>query len=525
MKVVCDAETDGLNPTKVYCIVAKDISKGGKVYTFIEDQCYKEFPKFARNVEHWIGHNYLSFDAKVFKDLLGVDIKIKDITDTLLLSRLFNPVREGGHSLKNWGKILGCKKQEHDDWTKFSPEMLSRCKRDVLVNIKLYKHLLIEGRKFSKKSIQIEHHFRHIINIMEANGFKLDVEKAHGLFVECKTKADEIEENIRTYFPPKARMVKEVEARRRSTGGFYSRGLTCIDDWANVVGGNFSKIEWITFNLASPKQKVDRLSPYWKPKIKTKSGKSWKICEENLNTISDKAPEQIRKLAEWQMLTSRWKMVEAWLEKVDKDDRIHGGVITIGAITHRGAHRDPNMANIPAIRMDGSGPTATPIKGMEGGYGYDCRSCWIVGSGNYLLGTDASGIQLRILAHHINNKEFTKEVIEGQIHIKNMEKLGGICDTKAKAKTFIYAWIMGAGIERVRMILECSYAKAKKEGIKFKQVAWVHDEWQTEVETKEEAERLGEIQVQSIINAGEYFRYKVPLDGEYKIDKTWALTH
>jgi DNA polymerase-1 len=60
--------------------------------------------------------------------------------------------------------------------------------------------------------------------------------------------------------------------------------------------------------------------------------------------------------------------------------------------------------------------------------------------------------------------------------------------------------------------------------IKFKQVVWVHDEWQTEVE-EDRAEELGKLQVQSIRDTGEYFNLNCPLDGEYKVGNNWAETH
>jgi DNA polymerase I-like protein with 3'-5' exonuclease and polymerase domains len=58
----------------------------------------------------------------------------------------------------------------------------------------------------------------------------------------------------------------------------------------------------------------------------------------------------------------------------------------------------------------------------------------------------------------------------------------------------------------------------------FKFVANIHDEWQIEV-AECRAHKVGELAVQSIIDAGEHFNMRCPLDGEYKIGGDWSETH
>ena len=68
--------------------------------------------------------------------------------------------------------------------------------------------------------------------------------------------------------------------------------------------------------------------------------------------------------------------------------------------------------------------------------------------------------------------------------------------------------------------------EVRRKGIEFKQVAWVHDEWQTEViGTKEDAEQLGRIQVKALVDTCIKFKMNVPLNGKYKIGKNWSETH
>ena len=560
MRVICDIETDSLTPTKVWCIVCKDIDTG-EYHDFIRHSNLDSFRAFADDVTEWWGHNFLSFDAPALNRLLGTRIKISEIQDTLILSRMFSVYRQGGHSLAAWGRRLRCPKGGFTDFSQYSEEMLEYCRQDVAVTDLLRKQLLREGRGFKKRAIRLEHDFQYVINQQMKHGFVFDEEKAHALYLQCKGEADELEGKIQEFFPAKYVAIRQ---NKKSTA-----------------------VELRPFNLASPKQIVERLEPYWSPRVRTKSGQSWKVCEENLETLNDGVPESVKSLATWLTLNNRVKMLANWIEHTGKDGRIHGNVISCGASTHRCAHSGPNTANIPAL---------VARTGKVQLYGKECRELWGVGnnSRSRLLGTDAAGIQLRVLAHFINHPDYTHEVVNGDIHTKNMEAMEGTCKSREAAKTFIYAWLLGAGVAKVAEILDCTkaeaavaidkfvknipgladflvrkkyvaqrgylklfdgrripvpsdylalsiylqggeqaimkkanvlwYKEATKAGIDFKQCAFVHDEWQTEVD-KDQADELGKIQVAAIIKAGEIFNLNCPMDGEYNIGLNWAETH
>lgn len=57
-----------------------------------------------------------------------------------------------------------------------------------------------------------------------------------------------------------------------------------------------------------------------------------------------------------------------------------------------------------------------------------------------------------------------------------------------------------------------------------KQVAHIHDEFQLLVHKGNE-EQVGAIAVKAMQDAGKYFNFRCPLDGEYKIGQNWAETH
>ena len=128
------------------------------------------------------------------------------------------------------------------------------------------------------------------------------------------------------------------------------------------------------------------------------------------------------------------------------------------------SHDRPNMGNIP--KFDEKQPEKTP-------YSDKMRRLWRAGEGRYLVGVDAEGIQLRILAHYINDERFTTSLISGRKedgtdpHSLNRRALGRVCKSRDDAKTFIYAWLLGAGIEQVSFILGCNQAEARESNENF----------------------------------------------------------
>ena len=171
---VFDIEADGLNPSVIFCVVALEITTG-QMHSFGPDKI-KEGIELLKNADKLIGHNILGYDMPVIKKLHGVDLSEgKKIVDTLVLSRLFNPTREGGHGLESWGYRLRHRKLEFKEFERFTPEMLTYCENDVSLNNKVYKHLKIEAQGFSAKSITLEHEVYKVLNAQRDKGFLLDV--------------------------------------------------------------------------------------------------------------------------------------------------------------------------------------------------------------------------------------------------------------------------------------------------------------------------------------------------------------
>ena len=612
MKVVADFETDGLlgTLTRVWCGVAQNIDTGER-YEFTPRNL-ADIQSFAASVDHWIGHNFLSFDARVLRRILGIHIPVRNITDTLIKSRLQCYSREGGHSLENWGKIVHRPKPEHDEWDRYSPEMLERCRGDVTTNYEVYLYLLREGAKYgSAPAERLEHGVQHLLNEQQEYGFPITVGEAYRLQGEISSEYNKIEMELLDELPPISikEKAREITPKYKKDGTLSKVGIQYLSDNWEDVGGPHSRLYWEDFDPGSVKQKVRRLEDHWDPVIRTVGYRKmlyrgfsaeeqkrrgrfmWRLCEENFGTIKSSAPPSMHKLGRFAMLKSRGDEIKGWFDGLGDDGKVHGYCQGLGAITHRMSHSKPNLGN---------------TAGVHSPYGTEFRRCFHYGGDDdYVqLGTDASGIQLRILAHYMNDPDYTEEVVNGDIHTKNLLAMGidkGVYDDdtgewsgRATAKTFIYAWLLGAGNEKVGLItggtpadgrrvkeqfldntpalaelkrraagaarsgrlvgLDGRYIEIKsehfalsvylqggestimkkamilyhkeahREGLDFQQLAVVHDEFQSRVR-EDQAERLGQIQVDAIVRAGLHYNLNCPLDGAYKIGRNWLETH
>jgi DNA polymerase I-like protein with 3'-5' exonuclease and polymerase domains len=564
--------------TIIHVAVTQDVDRPDDVRVWYSGEGLWDYLKEADLIT---AHNGLSFDFPLLNKLWGTKIGLKQAYDTLIVSRLLEPTRDGGHSLDAWGKTLGVAKldykatwqwmmnrREEYDGECFDVPVDSLlefyCVRDVIVLSRLYSHLrdTVETAGFSQESLQLEHSVAAIINKQEKNGFKLDVVHATCLLAELKGKMSAINDRMQELYPP-----YEVERISEKTGKTL-------------------KPELVVFNPASRQQIAEKLIGLgWKPKKFTEPTKlhpqGQAIVDES--TLMGLKYPIAGMIAEYMMLGKRIAQIESWLEVVGSGGRVHGRVITNGAVTGRATHMKPNMAQIPN--------SGSP-------YGPECRQCWTVEEGNVLVGADASGLELRMLAHYMRDEAYVKTVCEGSskdgtdIHTINQKAAG--LQTRDQAKTFIYSWMYGAGPAKVGSIVGGSakdgqklidsflkgtpalkrlrdkvsvYASkgyvpgldgrkiwvrsehaalnsllqgagaivmkkalvlfdetVRKNKWEVKLVAWVHDEAQIECKP-DIAEQVGQAFVQAIKDAGVAYNLRCPLSGEYAVGANWKETH
>jgi DNA polymerase-1 len=549
MKIVLDIETNKAHDI-IWCVVTRNIDNGEvKVWKHQDG-----LQKYLDSCTLIIMHNGINFDGPVLKKNWKIIMRKTQVCDTLVISRLFSPSLELGHSLEAWGNRLGFPKIEFTDFDGgLTEEMVSYCIQDTLVTQKLYEYLTKEmSHDYSQESIKLEHEVAFIIAEQERSGFRFDEVKALQLLSVLKTKLDAICVEMQRIFPPKV-----TSGRTHKTHG---RPLSDIVE---------------DFNPGSRKQIAERLiEKGWKPKKRTEKGSV--IVDET--TLEGLDFPEAKAIAEYLMLQKRIAQVESWIDAIQTDGRVHGQVITNGAVTGRMTHHSPNMAQVPN--------SGSP-------YGPDCRELWTVNKGYKLVGIDASGLELRMLAHYMKDDAYTTEVVSGDIHTANQKAAG--LETRNQAKTFIYAFLYGAGSAKIGSIvggsskegqalitsflrntprlkalrekvsriyaqkawlpgldgrkllvrsehsalntlLQGAGAIAMKQALvifnkrlrqskmDYKFVANVHDEWQLEVE-ENRADEAGKMGVQAITDASVVLNMRCPLGGEYRVGNNWKDTH
>mgnify|MGYP003115664779 FL=1 len=540
---IVDIETDSLNATKIHCIVARSYETN-KVKAWVGQEC-SEFASWSQQIDTFIMHNGISFDAPVLNRILGCNIKLNQIRDTLIESQLYNPIRDGGHSLEAWGKSLGFEKGDFHDFSEYSPEMLEYCKRDTEVTRLVAQELEKEGKDFSSQSYELERKVRAIIDKQQNNGFAFKLKEAMILQAQLQDELHELESKAEEDFEPTV-----VELK--------------------------TKTKYIPFNIASRKQIAERLQAKgWKPKQMTDKGNVI-INEAVLSKID--MPEA-KMFNRYFLLQKRTGLLKSWISECQEDNRVRGKVMTLRTITGRMAHAVPNMAQVPSISSS---------------YGRESRGLWGVDDTTKyrLVGVDASGLELRCLAHYMNDPEYTNIVLTGDVHTANQQAAG--LRTRDQAKTFIYAFLYGAGPAKIgnvvgkgpaagqmliKKFLERTPALKRlrenvvrwskggtipaldgrllhirsehaalntllqgagaiickqwlvhimerviKAGLNVRLVASIHDEYQFEVAIPD-VNRFCNLTKEAMTQTQKILGVKCELDCDYKVGKTWADTH
>jgi DNA polymerase I-like protein with 3'-5' exonuclease and polymerase domains len=302
--------------------------------------------------------------------------------------------------------------------------------------------------QFGTESIELEHRVQASIVKQISNGWLLDQRRAFDLLATLQEKKNDLEETVLHTFRPLPTFIKQVDPKYKKDGSLSAVGLKFLGDAWVSVGGSFSRIDFPEFNLGSRRQ-IGRYLQYfgWKPDKYTDNGQPI-VDEKVLENVTDIPEAQL--IAEYLLVQKRIAQVQSWVDAVQTDGRVHGQVNAIGAVTGRMTHSSPNMAQVPAVYSP---------------YGKECRSCWVVPEGYRLVGVDASGLELRMLAHYMGDQEYTNEILNGDIHSANQSAAG--LATRDEAKTFIYAFLYGAGDAKIGSIVGGSSTVGKRLKDKF----------------------------------------------------------
>lgn len=595
--LVFDLETNGLldDVSRVHLLAIHDTDTG--VTDVYDDQPTTANASIRKGLSRLYaapviaGHNIIGYDIPVIEKIYGLKYEGMAL-DTLVLARLAYPEIKGidyqlqkegklpgnmigRHSLEAWGHRLGVLKGDYKGgWDNWTPEMETYCRQDIEVTLAILKKKAVAS--LPSNAIETEMEVAKILERQSRYGFAFDRTRAEKLYSRLLKRQRELTKQLRGYFPSWYASQGEFTPKRNDRGKGY------------VAGSTFTKVKYTEFNPASRFHVADRLKKHygWSPTEYTEDGAP-KLDEKVLSNLP--YPES-RLLAEYYLISKRIGMLaegsQGWLQNVGKDGRIHGRVNTVGAVTRRMTHSNPNVAQTPRV--------GSP-------YGEECRRLFTASEGRVLVGIDASGLELRCLAHYMatyDNGEYAEVVAKGDVHSRHQHAIG--LATRDQAKTFIYAFLYGAGDFKIGLILGKGAAHGRrvrekflaefpalaalkskvedvarkkgtlasldgapmqvrsihaalntllqgagallmkkaliicdadlqvkhglKPGVDYEFVANIHDEWQIET-VPHLADLVGTTAVRALEKAGESFNFRCPITGKYKVGKTWADTH
>ena len=454
-----DLETDGLDPDVIHCIAVGE--EGHPVWSYGPDQI-KEGLEMLCKADELVAHNGLGYDFKVIEKLYPSWPFKGKRTDTLVLSRLiradlknedfeYNWANDvlpkkfyGSHGLKAWGMRLQNRlegdflKGDYDGgWEHWSQAMQDYCEQDVRVTMALYKYLKPEQQ--TTEAVDLAHEISAIADDIGNAGWTFDEAKAGKLYAELCARREELDHELQDLFEPWEVSETFIPKRNNKTLGY-------------VEGVPFIKTKTVEFNHNSRRHIEFCLTKKygWKPAKTTPQGHA--IIDDVVLGSLD-YPEA-KKLSELFLIQKRIGQLaegpQAWMKRVDSDGKLRHRIISPSTRTLRCTHIQPNLSQVPAVRLP---------------YGKQCRELFTVPSGYSLVGSDLSGIEIRLFAHFLalyDEGEYAKVILESDIHSYNQKATG--LATRDQAKTWLYATLYGAGDAKVGSIV----GKGAKEGKRLK---------------------------------------------------------
>jgi DNA polymerase I-like protein with 3'-5' exonuclease and polymerase domains len=414
------------------------------------------------------GHNVQGFDIPVMENLYGRSPK-GIVLDSSALSQLVwgdslrwkdalnrkkgalaMPAKLTGlHSLAAWGFRMG---EYKDDFMKgrtpqeafatYTQDMLDYCKQDVVVNAKLFG--VIQGRlSLDSRAAVMESELAYHLSMQERHGWRFDEDAAVALYQELATERDALRDELVAQFGSFYLPSGKLKAPKRTLN--YKDPVRA--DFTE--GAQYGPVKLTEFNPSSRDHMALVLQRMgWKPSHWTNTGKA-QVDEKTLELCYFPVA---RRFERYLLLAKRIGQIaegnKAWL-KLARNGRIHGRVIANGTRYGRASHANPNITQVPRVGKP---------------WGAQCRACFLPDEGHVLVGGDASGIELRFLAHfaaRFDDGALAEVILNGDVHQENTDAIG--LNNRDSAKTIIYATLYGAGDEKLGVEVYEDFTEEQRE--------------------------------------------------------------
>ena len=470
-----DVEADGLVPeaTVVWCAVLKDHSTG-ELSEFLP---HRDGPEaLLRALESYdvlIGHHCIYYDFPLLRKLYGWEYTGKKV-DTLIMSRTQRPGRTrpphcpasvgGPHSVGVWGYRLGHRKVEHEEWHKYTPEMLNRCREDVEIQFKIFMALLREGKGEGwQQAHKLNFKLFHYLQLQEEFGWPVDRDWMEHCCATLERWIRRIDDAVRPSLPL---LVEVGHPKSAGTYSYVRSPFLKTGDYAKItadwlaslpsrkgieVAGPFTRVSFRTVDLdKNAEVKKFLLAQGWEPDEWNTNNDGVRTSPKLSKTDSFSGIQgSLGKLiARRVQCRHRLGVIQGWYNLIRPDGRIEAqvaGIATTGRLKHKG------IVNVP---------------GSDAFFGKWMRKVFSVSPGYVLIGCDSKGNQIRQLAARMGDEEFTQAVLYGNsadgtdLHSLNQKRAG--TPTRTTAKNFFYGFIFGAGDAKVGKIIGKDAAAGKK---------------------------------------------------------------
>lgn len=457
---IYDSKEDKLIPPcdTIWCMVIKD-QQTKEVFRYRPDEIVDGYKKLLE-YDKVIGHNVTGYDGPVLEELVGKPNNLPPLknVDTYIMSRLLyaprkTPTPSGNHSIEAYGEKFKYPKLEFDDWSKFTEEMLEYCVVDVEIGERTYDFLYNEMGPELYQAYSCEHEFAEIISEQMFTGACLDLEAHTNLIQVLHVAAAEARDKLVDINPP-------GNTTYLKTPRYYFNP----DDGKkfSLKGDAPTKLRKRLIK-GPPKKKIKQFNPNSAPQladyfINVKGYVPTKFTDSGAPSFGEEVLEKMpydeaEIILDYRIADKRLSQCNSWLNFLYKG-RVHGSVNTMGATTYRCTHNNPNMTAVPASRKP---------------YGKECRGVWVAQEGWELTGTDAKGLELRMLANALypyDNGQYIDLVLSGEAHNRNQEILE--LNDRDTAKTVIYAFNYSAGLLKLgRICRESEGLRVGSENLKL----------------------------------------------------------
>ena len=265
-------------------------------------------------------------------------------------------------------------------------------------------------------SCELEHRVAQILTDQEIHGWSFNEQKSQQLESHLRGEMEELVEVLRKQFPLIGGALFTPKRDNASQGYREGAELQRLKEFNPTSRDH---IAWILTNRLNVK--LTKTTTTGKP-----------IIDEIILTEIDIPFSRLCA----KCLTIKKKLgmisegVNAWRKLVTTSNRIHHHC-SVATNTFRCAHRNPNLGQVPA--------------------GPEFRELFTASPGKIMVGADLSGIELRMLAHYLGRYDggrYADILLNDDIHQVNADKIG---ITRRQVKTVTYAFLYGAGNEKIGM--------------------------------------------------------------------------